>query len=278
MTSKYNIRLLTKDDAPKAAKLWSLVFGDEEAVVLEFFRLFGDEQGFGACAEIDGTIAAAAYAPAGTDYIAPNGTAHEGVYLYAVATPPDHRERGLARKVCNLLKDTAWAQGKNYLFTRPSEESLYAWYEEKIGAVPLMGCQPLQFERAEEVSLPCRQLTAEKYLALRGETLAGLPHVRQSMQWMHWEHTLHTAYGGGFYAVGDSIADVYFDGSAVHVNELLPHPTAEEAETVCRALIGHLGAETCECLIHGDGHYVSVAARDGCELPRENGWFGPCYA
>lgn len=277
MTSKYNIRLLTKDDAPEAAKLWSLVFGDEEAVVLEFFRLFGGEEGFGACAEIDGTIAAAAYAPAGMDYIAPDGTVHEGVYLYAVATHPEHRERGLARKVCNLLKDTAWAQGKDYLFTRPSEESLYDWYEQKLGAVPVLGCELLQFEGAKDAALPCKRLSAADYQTMRNAALAGLPHVRQSFRWLNWEQVLHAAYGGGFYAVGDHMADIYYDGSSIHVNELLPHPTAEEAEAVCGALMGHLGADSCDCLIHGSGQYVSVAARDGA-LPQDNGWFGPCYA
>lgn len=276
MTSKYNIRLLTQDDAAEAAKLWSLVFGDEEAVVMEFFRLFAHQEGFGACAEIDGKIAAAAYAPAGMDYISPDGTPHAGVYLYAVATHPDHRERGLARKVCNLLKETAWAQGKDYLFTRPSEESLYDWYQQKIGAVPVMGCQTLEFERAKAVMLPCKRISAEDYQTLRNEALTGLPHVRQSIRWLNWEQALHTAYGGGFYAVGDHIADIYRDGNTVHVNELLPHPSSEQAEAVCQTLMAALGASSCDCLIHGSGLYVSVAA-NGRDIPRDNGWFGPCY-
>lgn len=276
MTSKYNIRLLTKDDAHEAAKLWSLVFGDEEAVVMEFFRLFSGVEGFGACAELDGKIAAAAYAPAGMDYIASDGSVHEGVYLYAVATHPDHRERGLARRVCKLLKDTAWAQGRDYLFTRPSEESLYDWYEEKIGAVPVLGCALLHFEGANDAGLPCKQLSIADYQTMRNAALAGLPHVRQSFRWLSWEQTLHTAYGGGFYAIGDHIADIYCDGESVHVNELLPHPSKEEAETVCGTLMTALGASSCDCLIQGSEHYVSVAA-NGCDVPHDNGWFGPCY-
>ena len=277
MTSEYTVRLLTADDAHQAAKLWSLVFGDEEAVVLAFFRLFAGRKGFGACAEQNGQIVAAAYTPDGTDYIAANGTAHMGVYLYAVATHPDHRKHGLAKQVCDLLKETAWAQGMDYLFTRPSEESLYAWYEEKIGAVPLSGCRVLEWNKQDCTPLPCRVLSAEEYLQLRSTALAGLPHVRQSLSWMHWEQQLHAAYGGGFYAVGDSIADIYFDGNAIHVNELLPHPTAEIAEQVCQTLMTVLGADKCECLIHGSEHYVSVAA-NGCPLPTGNPWFGPCYA
>ena len=276
MTSDYNIRLLTMADAPQAAGLWSAVFGDEESVVLDFFRLFGTQQSFGACAEMDGTIAAAAYAPEGVDYIFPDGSSHEGVYLYAVATHPDHRERGLARKVCSLLKETALQQGKSYLFTRPSEESLYAWYEEKIGAVPAMGCEALAFEKTEGAPLPCSRLTAEGYLALRRSCLQGLPHADQSLDWLLWEQSLHNAYGGGFYQVGEAIADVYFDGDSVHVNELLPHPTPQTAEAVCQALMSHLGAGKCTCIIHGTDRYVSAAALSEA-LPPENGWFGPCY-
>lgn len=276
MTSDSIIRLLTMDDAPQAAKLWSLVFGDDEHLVLEFFRLFGHQTGFGACAETDGQIVAAAYAPDGMDNIAPDGTAHQGVYLYAVATHPDHREKGLARKVCTLLKQTAWAQGKEYLFTRPSEESLYEWYEEKIGAVPVMGCRTLHFELAEQYDLPCVQLSPDAYLELRTKYLSGLPHVYQSIRWLNWEKNLHDAYGGGFFVIGDHIADIYQDGESLHINELLPHPTPERAEQICQALMHALGARKCECMLHGRDHYVSVAA-NGCYLPDDNPWFGPCY-
>lgn len=276
MTCEPIIRLLTADDAPEAAKLWSLVFGDEEAVVLEFFRLFGQQRGFGACAEVDGHIVAAAYAPEGTDYIAPDGSVREGVYLYAVATHPQSRKLGLAGRLCTLLKETAWAQGKQYLFTRPSEESLYPWYEEKIGAVPCSGGELQTFGQTESAALPCAPLSAEAYLRLRSRCLEGLPHVRQSFDWMQWEETLHKAYGGGFYKVGDSIADVYLDGSTLHVNELLPHPAPEQAQPLCQGLMTALGAHSCKCMIHGSGNYVSVAA-NGCPLPDDNPWFGPCY-
>lgn len=276
MKTEYTIRLLTMDDAPKAAKLWSLVFGDDEAVVLEFFRLFAHEQGFGACAEADGSIVAAAYCPQGTDYLASDGSVHGGVYLYAVATHPDHRKQQLARRVCNLLKDTAREQGMDVLFTRPSEDSLYGWYAEKIGAVPLLGGRLLTFAHTEGATLPHRQLTAEEYTALRDKLLRGLPHVRQSLRWMQWEQTLHQAYGGGFYAVGDFIADIYCDGRTVSVSELLPHPTPKQAENVCNVLMTVTGAERCQCLMHGEDRYVSVAALNA-PLPKENGWFGPCY-
>ena len=274
--TEYTFRPLTAEDAPAAAKLWSLVFGDEEAVVLEFFRLFARHSSFGVCAEAQGSIVAAAYCPDEMEFIASDGSSYKGCYLYAVATHPDHRKQKLAQTLCTMLKDTARSQGKDLLFTRPAEDSLYPWYEEKIGAVPLFGCRKLTFAHSHAADLPHRQLTAEEYSRLRSQCLCGLPHVHQSLRWMEWEQSLHEAYGGGFYAVGDFIADIYCDGSSAAVSELLPHSTDRQAEEVCGVLMSVTGASSCQCLLHGTDPYVSVAPLNA-PLPVENGWFGPCF-
>lgn len=268
----YRIRLMTMDDAAEGAKLWHTVFGDDEALVMEFFRLFGYQQGFGACAELDGSIAAAAYCPMGTDYIAPHGNGRKGAYLYAVATHPDHRKQGLAKELCLLLRNTVFAQGADDVFTKPSEESLYSWYEEKIGAVPRLGGQTVHFLRTANGSLPVTQLTASEYADRRRKLLYGLPHVRHSSAWLEWEGLLHQAYGGGFYAVDDHIATAYCDGETLQIGEFLPHPT----EDAVQSLLWHTGALKAVCTLRGDAHYVSVVSKDGI-LPTDNPWFGPCY-
>ena len=273
--TEYTIRPLTAADAPAAAKLWHTVFGDEEALVMEFFRLFPGCTHFGFCAESKGDIAAAAYCPHGTDYITPDGTVHKGAYLYAVATHPDHRKKGLAHALCTALRDTAFSAGMDYVFTKPSEESLYPWYEEKIGAVPLLGGKQLRFSAAAKKTLPVSSLSPEAYLSLRNELLQGKAHVRHSAEWMTWQTLLHKAYGGGYYTVGEHIADLYCDGNTVQINELLPHPTEEQAEAVAQALMAALGTAECVCTIFGEGHYVSAVSADR-NLP-ENAWFGICY-
>lgn len=270
--SSYTIRPLTIGDAAEGAKLWHLVFGDDEALAGSFYRLFAHVPAFGACAEIDGTMAAAAYCPMGTDYIAPDGTASRGAYLYAVATHPDHRKQGLAKQLCQLLRDTAFAEGAELVFTKPSEESLYPWYQEKIGAVPLLGGQSVTFERTHGGTLPVKRLTAEEYANNRNALLMGTAHVRHSAAWLNWEALLHGAYGGGFYAMGNCIATLYRDGSTLQIGELLPRPTEEAVQSLLRAL----NAERCTCTFHGQGHYVSAAAKNGCP-PSDNPWFGPCY-
>ena len=275
--SGYTIRSLTLADAPQAAALWSLVFGDEEQLVLEFFRIFAHTPHFGVCAEINGNIAAAAYCPQGTDYVTSAGEIRKGAYLYAVATHPHHRKQGLAAKLCRLLKEQVFTAGCSYLFTRPSEESLYPWYAEKIDAVPTMGMQSVTFESTEAAALPVNVLSPEAYLLRREKALRGLPYVRHSTAWMEWEHLLHQAYGGAFCAAGDFIADFFSDGTTLQINELLPHPAQEhEAEAVVQGIMAALGTKRCVCTLHGTEHYVSASAKDG-KRPTDNPWFGPCY-
>lgn len=275
MEAVYKIHELTPPHYDSAAKLWSLVFGDNEALVREFYRLFGKQSGFACCATANGEVVAAAYCPAGTDYIAADGTAEKGAYLYAVATHPDHRKQQLAMHCCRWLQENTFRNTGSLLFTKPSEESLYPWYEEKINAVPALGGRRIELTGTASAPLSMQPLSHEAYFRLRNELLCCRAHVRHSIEWLEWESLLHKAYGGGFYTIGDSIADLYFDGTSLQINELLPHPTAAQADSLIQGIMAAMGAEACVCTVFGDEKYVSVAHEDG-NLP-QNAWFGPCY-
>ena len=269
----YLIRPLTAQDVSEGAALWGLVFGDEEPVVREFYRLFAQCPSFGMGAELDGHLVAAAYAPDGADLVDASGH-HPGVYLYAVATHPDHRKYGLARKLCVALRDRAFASGSAYLFTKPAEESLYPWYAEKIGAQPVLDCRKLQFGHTPGEYPTPEKLALTDYEAARRSLLAGQPHVELGHGWLSWENALHGAYGGGFYRVGEAVADVYWDETSLAVQEVLP---ARLAEPVCQSLMAHLGKAQCSCTLPGSGeHYVSAVSPDG-RVPGDNPWFGPIF-
>ncbi len=272
----YIIRPITIEDALDAAEIWTSVFGDDERLVFEFFRFFDYQEGFGACAEYQGKVVAAAYCPEGMAYVEADGTVHPGAYLYAVATLPEHRGKGLAKAICQALRNTAWAKGREYIFTRPSEPGLYPWYEDAIGAIPAMGCRVLEVEAVPTDIPPYMQLDAWQYLELRTKYLEGLPHVHMDIDWLQFESNIHGFSGGGYFAVGDFVLDCYQDETTAYISEILPLPTPAQAEAVCQGFMAIGGAQKCICTIHGEGQYVSAASNQ-CDVPKSNPWFGPCF-
>lgn len=274
--SEYIIRPLTEEDGAQAAKLWNLVFGDDEALVLEFFRLFSHLPTFGMGAEWEGNLVAAAYCPEGADLVTAQGT-EKGVYLYAVATHPDHRKHGLAKKLCVALRDSAFSHGATYLFTKPAEESLYAWYEEKLNAIPVLGCQTFSMQPSEASILPVIPLSTQEYVDLRNTLLQNTDHVQLSPAWFSWESLLHGAYGGGFFRIGDAAADVYWDEDSIAVQEIVSCPDEHTASSICNTLMVSFNKSRCSCTVAGtEKKYVSCAANQR-KLPEGSPWFGPIF-
>lgn len=115
--------------------------------------------------------------------ITPDGKT-EAHYLYAVATHPAHRGKGLAKR---LLQ----AEAARYpVFLRPMTPSLFDFYK-KAGFHPL---SPLHTQSGEAAhgGAECRVLTAQEYLAHR-DRLAPLPHCRPTPAFL----SLYES-GGGF--------------------------------------------------------------------------------
>lgn len=116
-------------------------------------------------------------------------------YLYAVATHPDHRGRGLAKQM--LAAEAA----EHPVFLRPMSPSLFDFYA-KAGFSPL---SPVCFAEGDATSPSGREreLTAAAYLALRDE-FAPIPHVRPTKEFL----SLYEL-GGGFAAHGLDAAALY---------------------------------------------------------------------
>lgn len=255
--AEYALRPYAPGDRADCGALWELAFGDPAALAEEFLALFGGAPGFGRVAERNGRVAAAAYAVPGLTVSRPGYPDLPARYLYAVATHPDHRDRGLAADICRTLRDDCFARGE-LLLTKPADTGLYGWYAEKIGAVPALPCD------TRTVTTPCpgevRPLSAAEYAARREALLSGTAHVRLPEALFVWEHLLHAHYGGGFFAVGDSVADAFFDGQRAEIAELLS-PAPEQA---AGALLRHFGAPAAEVTLPGSAApYVSCAGAEG---------------
>ncbi len=79
----------------------------------------------------DGVVAAMGFCLTGA-----RAGAYSCGYIYAMATLPEHRGRGLAAAIGRSLVEGAFASGVDIVATLPAEESLNAWYETRLGMAP----------------------------------------------------------------------------------------------------------------------------------------------
>ena len=142
-------------------QLWHLAFGDEEAAIDGFFRT--------------------AYAPERCLYLTENGriTAalywldcayqdQKQAYVYAVATHPDHRGKGLCRQLMDKAHRCLKDQGYHAALLRPADNGLRRMYRK-------MGYQTAtcvsEFSCTAGEPLPLRKIGKTEYAALRRQFL-----------------------------------------------------------------------------------------------------------
>ncbi|MBO5355907.1 MAG: GNAT family N-acetyltransferase [Clostridia bacterium] len=116
-------------------------------------------------------------------------------YLYAVATHPDHRGKGLAKQL--LLQEAA----EHPVFLRPMSESLFDYYG-KVGFAPF---SPIAIETGEAAapSGAERLVSTAEFLRLR-DSLAPLPHCRPTEQFLSLYEN-----GGGTVAHGSEAVAIF---------------------------------------------------------------------
>lgn len=147
---------------PQLRSLWKAAFGDEDAFLDAFFSTGFSPDRCGCIFEGD-QIAAVLY------WFDVSCTGQKFAYLYAVATSPAHRGKGLCRQ---LMEDTAAhlsALGYHGLILVPQQESLRAMYRKMgfsdCGRVSSFTAPP------EDVPLSLRRLTPTEFAARRRQLL-----------------------------------------------------------------------------------------------------------
>lgn len=113
-------------DIPGLKKLWNISFGDDYEYIDEFFRKAFEKQN--ALCICDGeSVVSALYLIENS--ISKDGNLYKAYYVYAVATHPQYRGRGLMRALVEKADDIARQRDVSYLFLVPGNESLYEMYE-----------------------------------------------------------------------------------------------------------------------------------------------------
>lgn len=199
------------DQKPQLVRLWQLAFGDSDAF-LEGFYATGFSENRCRCVTVGGCVAAALY---WFDVTCEN---QKMAYLYAVATHPDYRHRGLCRILLadthRLLKQAGYAAA----LLVPGEEGLRRMYSQ-FGYKNIGGRREFSCQAAAE---PCfiRKLNWEEYARLRRAFLptAG---VLQEGPCLSYLATFANAYAGP-----DFLLVAAAQGPALHGIELLGRESA----------------------------------------------------
>lgn len=151
----------TPELEPQLQTLWQLAFGDEEAFIRLFFaRVYSPERC--RCIQIDGQVAASLY------WFDGECRGRKLAYLYAVATHPDHRRRGLCRALMEDTHNLLTRQGYDGALLMPAEEGLRRMYRQ-------MGyqdcCTVSQISCNAGRPIPIRAVGLEEYSRLRRKYL-----------------------------------------------------------------------------------------------------------
>ena len=191
---------------PQLRQLWKTAFGDTDAFLDSFFRTAFSCDRCRCILEADAVAAVLYWFDCTTG-------GQKTAYIYAVATHPDFRNRGLCRKLMAdthaLLKDRGYASA----VLVPQKESLRAMYAEMgyrdCGGLDVLQCTAaeapasLRAIGAEEFAELRRQLLPEKGVVQEGENLTFLAEQLQ------------------FYAGDGFLLAAYAENGTLHGVELL---------------------------------------------------------
>jgi len=129
--NELTLRRSAPGDEPALKRLWQAVFGDTDEFIDTFFQLLYSPGT--ACVALSGDRVVSA------GYCLPGVTAKgkKCAYIYAVATDPDFRGLGAARRIVRNLTDQAFSEGTDVVATLPASESLTGWYKRVLGMEPV---------------------------------------------------------------------------------------------------------------------------------------------
>lgn len=228
-------------DLPRLRELWKLAFGDEDTYIDHFFAAYyipermlvleenGQVQAMTAWFDMPLTLT--------------NGTRVASAYLYAVATHPDCRGRGLAGRLLVFADEWLKERGFDCVTTVPARPDLHVFF----GRNGFEECFVLEQSRYSvcKVKQPAvlRCVDAEEYDLVREERLRGIDHISYSRSALNYQQGVCKQSGGALYQVGKrGCACVECSGDEVFVKELLVDEV--EREAALAAIVQTYPAET----------------------------------
>jgi len=228
MENSARLRVSRIQDMPRLKELWKLAFGDEDDYINHFFdryytperMLVLDEQG----------IVQAMTAWFDMPVVSAQGEVFPSAYLYAVATHPACRGRGLAGQLLDFADRWLKEQAFVCVTTVPARPDLHRFFGQNGFMEQLVLTREEYLPRTVEKNAPVKRVDAREYAALRENALAGMPHVAYATAALDYQAGVCALSGGGLYRVGEQgCACVEPAGDEVFVKELLVDVGEREA-------------------------------------------------
>ena len=211
-----------KNDIPGLRQLWKLAFGDTDEFLDSFFSTaYSPER----ChlLKVDNRVAAALY------WFPCSCSDQKIAYIYAVATHPDHRGKGLCSQLMGTAHEVLRQQGYAAAMLQPADPGLRRMYR-KMGYRTATCISEFTCSASEPI--PLRKISPEEYGILRRRLLpeGGLIQEGTSLTYLHSYATL---YAGADFLLAGAVIDGAFVGM-----ELLGSRDAAPG------ILGALGVET----------------------------------
>lgn len=227
------VRLSVPGDLPDQRELWALAFGDSGDYVDNFYKTYYRPDRVLVLEEEGRVRAMTAWFD--TTFVVPGQGEYRAAYLYAVATHPGYRGRGLAAKLLADADRCFRGLSIPAVTTVPAEPSLHNFF----GANGFRECFKTFEGKLEPREIPApkgdsllRPVTPAEYGAVREKLLAEIPHVAYPVDALTYQAGCCAVDRGGLYAGETAAGPVCLcaEGAGdglVMVKEYLGSPTAK---------------------------------------------------
>ena len=228
------IRPSVPADIPAQRELWQLAFGDSDDYIDNFYRTYYRPERMVVLEEEGAVRAMTAWFD--TSFVVPGRGEYRCAYLYAVATHPDWRGRGLAARLLAGADDYFRSLGISAVSTVPAEPALHRFFG-RNGFRECFVDGQFGFRRdgpGQPPSAALTRLTPGDYRVLREARLAGRPHIDLPEDCLAYQAgACAFTPGGGLYALDTpsgraALCAEGMESGALLIKELLCPPGEEQ--------------------------------------------------